>query len=385
MLDSLSLWSIALLCTVAGGGAIVIGEVALFALRRWGRKRPIIAGFARRSRVPVLLLSVAVAVQVVLSSRLDGSGTFDYAGGLLLRIFTIITSFWLLGALLFAFEDIVLKRFDVSAADNRKARRARTQIILIRRLTTGALVIIAGAVVLLQFDGARTAGASLLASAGVLSVVAGLAAQSSLANIFAGLQIAFTDALRVDDVVVVDGEWANVEEITLTYTSLKIWDLRRLVVPNTYFTSNNFQNWTRTGSEVLGSVEFDLDWMVPIQKVREEFLAMVQSSELWNKNVAVLQTTDATNTFVRLRILVSAKDGPTLFDLRCAVREHLVVFIRTMYPESLPRMRVNSGADVGQELIAENTTEEAGSHMFSGSPEAIARGKDLTGSFPRIQ
>jgi small-conductance mechanosensitive channel len=367
-------------------GAFLVGELVLLVLRRLGRRSEVLAGFARRARVPLLVVLVTGGLQSVVGTYADPEGTWGEPLTTVLRLAMTAGAFWLVGTLAFAFEDIVLKRFDVSATDNRKARRARTQIILVRRLTTGALVVVGLAVALMQFDGARTAGTSLLASAGVLSVVAGLAAQSSLANVFAGLQMAFTDALRVDDVVVVDKEWAKVEEITLTYTVLRIWDLRTLVVPNTHFTTTNFQNWTRTSAKVLGSVELDLDWNTPIRELREEFQSMVAASDLWDGDVSVLQTTEATGGWVRLRVLVSAVDGPTLFDLRCAVREHLVTWLRDNHPEALPRLRTNTGVEVERTTDLRGPSEDhSSSRMFSGSPEAENRASELTGALTRIE
>src|SRR3712207_3167437 len=166
----------------------------------------------------------------------------------------------------------------------------------------------------MTFPGARAAGTSLFASAGVLSVVAGLAAQSSLANVFAGLQLAFTDAMRGDDVVVVGGERGRIEEITMTYIVVHLWDDRRLILPSTYFTTTPFQNWTRRQADLLGTVEMDLDWSVPVDEMRQELTRLLEASDLWDGRVGVLQVTEATGGYVRVRALASARDAPTLFD-----------------------------------------------------------------------
>ena len=208
--------------------------------------------------------------------------------------------------------------------DNRHARRVRTQVVLLRRLTIVVIVVLAVGVMLMTFPTVRGIGAGVLTSAGVVGVVAALAAQSLLGNVFAGLQLAFSDAVRLDDVVVVEGEWGRIEELTLSYVVVQIWDDRRLILPTSYFTSKPFQNWTRTEAAVLGTAEFDVDWSIPVQSMREELRRLVEGTELWDGRVCVLQVTDATGGTVKVRALVSAADAGSLWDLRCLVREHLV-------------------------------------------------------------
>ena len=211
---------------------------------------------------------------------------------------------------------------------------------MLRRLTVAAIITLVIATMLLTLPGARQAGATILASAGVLGIVAGLAAQSSLSNLFAGLQLAFTDAIRVDDVVVVEKEWGRIEEITLTYVVVHVWDDRRLILPSTYFTTTPFQNWTRKESAVLGAIDLDVDWRVPLDELRIELDRALRASELWDERVGILQVTDAVGSFVRLRVLVSGVDGPTVFDLRCEIREALVSYLQRSHAEALPRVRV---------------------------------------------
>ena len=211
-----------------------------------------------------------------------------------------------------------------------------------RRLAAALIVILAVAAILLTFPGAQAAGASLLASAGLVSVVAGLAAQSSLANLFAGMQLAFSDALRIDDVVIADGEYGRVEEITLTYVVVNTWDQRRLVLPSTYFTTTPFQNWTRESSELLGTVYLDVDWTVSPAAVRQELDRILAETDMWDGRSSGVIVTDATGGFVQIRALVSAADAGTLWDLRCLVREKLVQWVHDQRPEILPRSRVTS-------------------------------------------
>lgn len=326
-------------CLIA---ALVVAEVLAAVVRAVGRHTWLADNLSRRARRPLravlLVAAVWVALRAVTELPPDGPAWRPAAEHVLL-IALVIGLAWLAGALAFVVEDAALARYRTDVPDNRHARRVRTQIMILRRLTVAVLVIVAIAAVLLTFEGARVAGAGVLASAGLLSVVAGLAAQSSLANVFAGLQLAFTDAIRVDDVVVVDDEWGRIEEITMTYVVVHLWDDRRLILPSTYFTTTPFENWTRRAADLLGTVELDLDWEVPVQAMREELTRLLGASGLWDHRVGVLQVTEATGGFVRVRALASAADAPTLFDLRCQVREGLVAWLQRQHPEALPRTR----------------------------------------------
>jgi len=232
----------------------------------------------------------------------------------------------------------------------------------------------------LTFDGVRAIGASLLASAGVASIVAGLAAQSTLANVFAGVQLAFSDAIRVDDVVVAEGEWGKIQEITLTYVVVRTWDDRRLVMPSTYFTTTPFQNWTRTSSELLGAVEFDLDWRVSPSEMRQKLDEVLEKTDLWDGRAKVLQVTDAVGGFVRIRILVTAADAPTLFDLRCLVREQMVEWLHTKDENALPITRVQMVEEKAKKRMPTLKTDQIG--LFTGSAEAEQRATEFTTPIP---
>lgn len=329
---------------VAGSliAALVLAEVLAAVVRAVGRRTWLADNLSRRARRPLRMVLVVVAVWVAL--RLTTHGVETGTGwrpllehGLLIAL--IIAIAWLVGALAFVVEDAALARFRTDVPDNRHARRMRTQIMVLRRLTVAVLTVCAIAGVLLTFEGARAAGAGLLASAGLLSVVFGVAAQGSLGNLFAGLQLAFTDAIRVDDVVVVEDEWGRIEEITMTYVVVHLWDDRRLIMPSTRFTTMPFENWTRRAADLLGTVELDLDWAVPVPDMRHELTRLLQASELWDHRVGILQVTEATGGVVRVRALASAVDAPTLFDLRCYVREGLVGWLQSEHPEALPRTR----------------------------------------------
>lgn len=246
---------------------------------------------------------------------------------------------WLIAAVLLRIEDLALGRYRVDVADNLAARRAHTQISVVRRVTVVALAVIGAGGVLITFPQARAAGASLLASAGIIGLVAALAAQTTLSNVFAGLHLAFGNALRLDDVVVVEGEWGRIEEITLSYVVVRIWDQRRLILPSSYFTTTPFQNWTRTSAAVIGTVELDVDWTVPIDELRAAAQREVEASTFWDRRAFGLQITEATAGLVRARVMVSAANSSALWDLRCLVRERLVTWLQQEHPSALPRHR----------------------------------------------
>jgi small-conductance mechanosensitive channel len=224
-------------------------------------------------------------------------------------------------------------------ADNRRVRKVRTQITVVRRILVALLVLVAVAAVLMTFARLRAFGASLLASAGVAGIVGGLAAQSTLGNVFAGLQLAFTDALRFDDVVVVENEWGRVEELTLTYVVVRLWDERRLVLPTTYFTTKPFQNWTRTGSRVLGTAVLHLDYSAPVDALRAEAERVITASPHWDGLDWALQVVDTTETTMVVRVLASAVDADHAYDLRCELREKLLAYVTEQHPSALPRTR----------------------------------------------
>jgi small-conductance mechanosensitive channel len=255
----------------------------------------------------------------------------------------------------------------------------RTQISLLRRLAVVVIGVLAAAAMLLTFPSARAAGASILASAGVISLVAGLAAQTSLANVFAGLQLALTDAIRVDDVVVVEEEWGRIEEITLTYVVVHIWDDRRMVLPSTYFTTTPIENWTRKESAVLGSVELDVDWSMPFDAMRAELDRLLADNALWDRRVGVLQVTDAVGSVIRVRALLSAQDAGALFDLRCQVRECLVAWLQREHGHGLPRVRLDGAAAAADSPVVP-VPERENAALFSGSCEADERSRAVAGA-----
>ncbi len=246
---------------------------------------------------------------------------------------------WLLIRMTYVLEEYVVSRFDLDVRDNLRARKIHTQFRVLKRIVIAVVGVIAFGTMLMTFDQVRQLGTTILASAGVVGIVVGMAAQRTIATFIAGLQIAITQPIRVDDVVIVENEWGRIEEITLTYVVVKIWDLRRLIVPITYFIESPFQNWTRTSADILGTVFVYADYTMPINAVREELHNILKKSDHWDGKVCVLQVTNASDNTMELRALMSAVDASAAWTLRCEVREKLIEFIKREYPQALPRVR----------------------------------------------
>jgi small-conductance mechanosensitive channel len=235
--------------------------------------------------------------------------------------------------------NLVFARYSMDLPDNLSARRIRTQTQVLQRIVTLTVSIVTAAVMLMTIPAARHVGVSLLASAGLAGLIVGMAARSTLSNLIAGIQVALTQPIRIEDSIVLEGEWGWIEEINTTYIVVRLWDLRRLIVPLSYFIERPFQNWTRTTADILGSVMIYADYTVPVQELREELHRILETTELWDKKTWALQVTDATERTIQIRALMSARSGPVAFDLRCLVRERLVQFLRDKYPLTLPRQR----------------------------------------------
>jgi small-conductance mechanosensitive channel len=331
--------------TILGLGAALLVALLLHrmlwsALRRlFARtKTPLDDVLLRRLRWPLLLVLVVLAVRTALPSvglPLAADELLQHG----LSIAVIVAVAWLLLSSLHGMEWLVVRRHDLEVADNLRARRVHTQVRIMRRCLGGVVIAVAVAAVLMTFPRLRQLGTSLLASAGIAGLVAGLAARPALENLIAGLQLAFTEPIRLDDVVIVAGEWGRVEEICATYVVVRTWDERRLIVPFAKFLSEPFQNWTRTSAEITGAVVLHADYRVPVDAVREELSVVVRGSALWDGRVCGLHVTDATPSTIVLRALVSARDASSCWDLRCLVREKLLAFLQERHPASLPRLR----------------------------------------------
>jgi len=257
----------------------------------------------------------------------------------IISLFFIGLLSWLVIKSTYVLDDYVLSRFRVDEKDNLRARKIHTQLKVLKRIVIIVVCILALGTMLMTFEKVRQLGTTILASAGIIGIVVGMAAQRTIGTFIAGLQIAFTQPIRIDDVVIVENEWGRIEEITLTYVVVKIWDLRRLVVPITYFIEKPFQNWTRVTSDLLGTVYIYVDYTVPIEAVREELHRILKSSELWDGKVCVLQVTNTSDRTIELRALMSTQDASKGWSLRCEVREKLIEFIQKNYPQSLPKVR----------------------------------------------
>jgi small-conductance mechanosensitive channel len=358
--------------------AIAVTAIVALVVRLIARRKRWPGALVRRARIPFRIVLVVLLLWTAMAATLPATDWLPALNQTFL-ILAIASGAWLLCGLALFAEDVALARYRIDRPDNRIARRARTQVLILRRLAMAAIIVLAAGAILLTFPGAQAVGASVLASAGIVSIIAGLAAQSTLANVFAGMQIAFSDAIRVDDVVIVENEWGRIEEITLTYVVVHIWDDRRMVLPSTYFTSQPFQNWTRRNSELLGSVEFDLDWRVTPGEMRAELERILARTELWDERVSVLQVTDAVGGFVRVRILVTAVDAPTLFDLRCFVREEMIAWLYRSSPQSIPRTRVRMVDEEKDVSHLPKAGDRDASGLFHGDSDAEGRASLFTG------
>jgi small-conductance mechanosensitive channel len=374
--------AIALVATVII--VVVTSIIARVAARResWASVLIIRARYPYRLLLLIIAMWIAVALTLPRNTSQELTLWNNVHHGFLIA--AIAGGTWLASALVSFALGLATGRYRLDVADNKRARRAHTQIAIVRRLASVVILIVGIASILLTFPGVQAVGASVLASAGLVSIVAGLAAQSTLANVFAGVQLAFSDAIRVDDVVIAQAEWGRIEEITLTYVVVHIWDDRRLVLPSTYFTSTPFENWTRHSSQLLGSVEFDLDWRVSPAQMRAHLAEILAKTKLWDGRTGVLQVTDAIAGYVRIRILVTAIDAPTLFDLRCFVREDMIEWLHTHDPAALPRTRIQTVEEQARirPQAPEPPTDQVG--LFHGTPKAEERASHFTGTVPVI-
>jgi small-conductance mechanosensitive channel len=239
-----------------------------------------------------------------------------------------------------AVQIALLREHRLDVPDNYTARRIYTQVSVIRKIVISVVIIIGVGSILMMFDAVRQLGTSILASAGIAGIILGFAAQKTLGNLLAGIQIALSQPILIDDVVVVEGEFGRIEDITLTFVSVRTWDLRRLIVPITYFIEKPFQNWSRESDEILGTIFLYLDYQVPFGELREELKRLVENNENWDRQVCKLQVTETKPYTVEVRALVSSQNASKNFDLRCEVREGLIEFLRGRYPESLPHLRM---------------------------------------------
>ena len=325
-------------------GGVILGLLLKFmigkALRIYNRKGQhvlvnlVIDHYNRPARFFFPLLIIAILMPLVPLPP----GPFEFIRRVLEIALTITVS-WMLIMTVYVLEDYIREHYVISKADNIRERRVLTQLQFMKRMLVLLIIFFTIALVLMSFATVRKIGAGLITSAGIASVIIGFAAQRSIANLLAGMQLAFSQPIRVDDVLVLEGEWGRVEEITFTYVVIGIWDQRRLIVPLNYFIEKPFQNWTRSPSQLLGTVMLYTDYTLPVEEVRQELKRIVADNPLWDKRVCVLQVTDSKERTMELRALVSARNSSEAFDLRCIVREELIKFIQDKYPACLPKTR----------------------------------------------
>lgn len=314
---------------------LVNGELMKIANQTQSKTGTVIAQFIGRNlKYIVTLITLNIVIPL-----LPIEGDIRYYIQKVLQIFLITVIAWLCLELVSAFEETILQRYELGSQDNLLARKVYTQTKVLKKLATIVIMVITVGTILMTFESVRQYGTSLLASAGVLTAIAGIAAQRSLAGIFAGLQIAISQPIRIDDAVLIENEFGFIEEITLTYVVIRLWDWRRLVVPINYFIEKPFQNWTRNSSNLIGTIFLYADYSLPVEKLREEFKRILEASSLWDKKVAVVHVSDCRPDTMELRILASARNAPDTWDLRCEVREKLLKFIQEQYPECLPKTR----------------------------------------------
>jgi small-conductance mechanosensitive channel len=335
--------SLAILLAAALLGWLAYG-VLVQALERWGNRILLTRHKVRlrleplRGALRLLLIGAAISLALPLL-RLPAGIQQDLSH--LVRLWVIAATAWLMIRLVRVAVAVGISYHQINVPNNLHARQLATQLIIIGRIVSAAILVLAVATMLMTFANLRHIGISVLTSAGVMGIVLGLAAQKTLGNVIAGIQIAFAQPIRLDDVVIVEGEWGRVEEITLTYVVVRIWDLRRLVLPISYFVERPFQNWTRVSADLIGTVYLFADYTLPVAEVRAELERILAATDLWDGKVQNLQVTDVSERTMQLRALMSAPDSSTAWNLRCHVRERLLDFLQRRFPEHLPRTRVD--------------------------------------------
>lgn len=381
--------------------ALVVTVMSSMLLKQIFRHHDGVKQAVNRTRTPLFITLVLIGAWFTLNITLSAATWFQPVSFVLLVAVVIGLAWWALRIVRIVEAMIYSRYIGYSEGEldveDRRGRRLATQVSLIRRILTAVIITLAVAAILLMIPQVRALGAGLLASAGVASVVVGLAMQSVLTNVFAGIQLAFTDSIRAGDVVVVEGNFGTVEDITLTAVVIKSWDERRFIYPSSYFVATPFENWTRVGTDILGTVELDVDWRVPMDPLRARLKRLLDSAELWDGRDYSLQVTDAVGGMVKARVVVSARNSGELWDLRCLIREDLVNYLRAEHPyavftqrmlltneEALERSSdpvrtgqvgvVDSGAD-SQPV----TQAGEGASVFTGSIAAVQRNREFSG------
>ena len=332
---------VAIVVAVFVGAGWIVHRLVFSILRLIVKKRDLFwRGVVERARKKLRILIILIAIGIsVTASPLDPAPSASVRS--IILILTILVTGWIVAGAVDMWAVVYLRKFNMATEDNLVARKHVTQTRILQRAAVIGIGIVTVAMALMTIGAVRQWGVSLLASAGVVGIIAGLALQPVLKNLFAGIQIATAQPIRIDDAVIVEGEWGTIEEITSTYVVVKLWDWRRLILPLTYFIEKPFQNWTRETSRLIGTAMLYVDYEAPIDRLRAELERLCKASPLWDGDVVNLQVTDITDRVAQVRCLASARSAPVAFDLRCEIREKMLAFMRDECPEALPQDRLN--------------------------------------------
>ncbi|GAA4784303.1 MULTISPECIES: mechanosensitive ion channel domain-containing protein [Streptomyces] len=302
-------------------------------------------GLLRRCRTPLQAVVLGLVLRASYG-QIRQPLVADHRAGIdhVLSLVLIAASAWLVLGIASAAVESTYARYAAATRDAARVRRVRTQVTLIMRIVTAVVAVVAAAAMLLTFPGMEKLGASMLASAGIVGIVAGVAAQSTLGNLFAGFQIAFGDMVRIGDTVVVDGEWGVVDEVTLTFLTVRTWDERRITMPVSYFTSKPFENWSRGGAQMTGTVYFHLDHTAPVGLMREKMQRILEECPAWDRRDWSIAVTDTTPTTMQVRAVMTAKDANDIWTARCTVREQMVAWLQEEHPYALPKVATGPAA-----------------------------------------
>ena len=331
---------------VAGVSGLIISAIFIYLIKITAdRKKWLTVKAIRENQTSVLYFFVPL-VLITATSNTYYITHHEYEWVLSVsKTLLIAVSTWLMARIVIIVEKVLIEQLDFDSPDNNQARRMFTKIKFVKRIVIILIVTVGISVLLLSFESVRQYGVGLLTSAGIASVIIGFAAQKSLANLMAGIQIAFTQPIKIDDVVIVEGEWGRIEEINLTYVVVNIWDLRRIVLPITYFIEKPFQNWTRNESALIGTAFFYLNYLTPVPQLREKLKEILLKTPQWDGKSWALQVTDTQGQFMVVRALMSARNSSETFDLRCIVREKMIEFIVSEYPDALPSFRIEENRE----------------------------------------
>lgn len=356
--------------SISAAAALLLALATSAVMKQVFRRRAKVRDAISRTRIPLFCLVLFAGTALSVRFAVDPLHWWQAPLYVTLIVAFIVSVAWWALRVVKIVEAVILSRYAGEGdVHDLRGRRVQTQVSLIGRVLAAIIITLAVAAVLLLNESVRGLGAGLLASAGVVSVVAGLAMQTTLSNVFAGIQLAFTDSIRVGDVIIIEGNYGNVEEITLSTVVVKSWDLRRFIYPSSYFVATPFENWTRVGSDILGTVELDVDWRVPTEELRGRLKRLLKSTELWDGKVAAVEVVHATGGFVQVWVTLSARNAGDIWGLRCLVREDLVNYLRSEHPYAVMTQRMLLS---NEEALAAQPPQPTSGML--GSAEADATG-----------